>query len=84
MRPVCGSLEWEDSPAGLGTGSLDYSIGETLASRTSLQEKWDDMEMRLVERIAKHLDYRLLVIPSSPVRLGQVLCSLGPRRFLLI
>lgn len=49
---------WEDSPAGLGSGSLDYSIGETLASRASLQKKWDDMGMRLVERVAKDLDYR--------------------------
>lgn len=71
MRPVYVSLGWEDSSAGLGTGSLDYSIGKTLASWASLQEKWDYSGMRRVERIAKDLDYRLSVIPhpltpSSP------------------
>lgn len=71
MRPVYVSLGWEDSSAGLGTGSLDYSIGKTLASWASLQEKWDYSGMRRVGRIAKDLDYRLSVIPhpltpSSP------------------
>lgn len=63
MRPVYVSLGWEDSSAGLGTGSLDYSVGKTLGSWASLQEKWDYWGMRRVERIAKDLDYRLSVIP---------------------
>lgn len=56
---VGGQLCWP------GNGSLDCSIGKTLASWASLQEKWGDTGMRLVGRIAKDLDYRLSVIPSS-------------------